>query len=243
MKKIAALFLLCSFTSALRSQNVAINATGAAANTSAMLDVSATNKGVSFPNVSLVSETDAATIPTPMKGLMVFNTNTAMPCGSGLYYNNGTPGAPVWTCFTKTIKNLHAFDISGRAGVNTTANTLQPGCSITFVIPTGQTADVKIDAFLGALASLGGTSAGFDAVIYFDGAFLPKGGWSRLILNANTFGVATLSTFVANVAAGSHTIELRSSRSSNNGACTLSIGGDCSLATNCGEINAQIFYK
>lgn len=244
MKKTTPLFIIALFfIQALKAQNVGINPTGAAPNASAILDVSATNKGVSFPNVSLVSETDAATIASPMTGLMVYNTNAAMPCGTGLYFNDGTAGAPAWTCFSKTVRNLHAFDNAGRAGVNTTAQTLQPGCSISIVIPAGQTADIKIDAFLGALASLSGTNAGFDAILFFDGTFLPRGGWSRLLLNANTFGVATLSSVVTNVAAGTHTLELRSARSSNIGACTLSIGGDCSLTTNCGEIHAQVFYK
>lgn len=244
MKKVIPFVITALFSiQGLKAQNVGVNGTGAAPDPSAMLDVAATNKGVSFPNVSLASETDAATIASPVKGLMVFNTNAAMPCGAGLYFNNGTAAAPVWTCFTKTVKNLHAFDVSGRTGVNSTALTLQPGCSISIVIPTGQTADIKIDAFLGALASNSGTNAGFDAVLYFDGTFLPRGGWSRLVLTANTFGVATLSSFISGVTAGTHTLELRAARSSNVGACTLSIGGDCSLTTNCGEINAQIFYK
>lgn len=64
---------------------------------SALLDVSATNKGFLLPRVSLTSITDGATVPSPAKGLMVYNSNTALtPYGEGLYYNSGTSGAPNW---------------------------------------------------------------------------------------------------------------------------------------------------
>ena|ERR1035437_309911 len=81
------------------SQNLGVNATGVAPDASAGLDVNFTNKGVLYPNVNLTSNTDAATIPSPATGLMVWNTNAALSCGAGYYYNAGTPATPAWLCF------------------------------------------------------------------------------------------------------------------------------------------------
>ena len=221
---------------------------GSTPNSSALLDIISADKGVSFPNINLASETDATTITTPKAGLMVYNTNTAMPCGTGLYFNNGTSAAPLWVCFTKTIKQYHAYNTATRAGVNSTTHTLQPGCTITFIIPTGQIADVKIDGVLGGLNNsvVAGRVAIFDAIVYVDGAPLIQGGWNRVTLvnssaGGNSLGVCTFSTAWVNVGAGTHTIQLYSARLS--GTTALDIGGDCTLDTNCGEIHATVSYR
>lgn len=217
-------------------------------NASSILDVSSANKGVSFPNVNLTSETDATTIASPMPGLMVYNTNATLPCGKGLYFNNGTAVAPVWSCFTKSVRQYHAYNTSARTNVTSTTLTLQPGCTMTIVIPTGQVADIKVDGVLGGVnvSTTSGQYSVFDAVIYFDGTFLPKGGWNRTSVvnpgsNTNSFNVCSLSTTITNVTAGTHTIALYASRSYGNSGVTL--GGDCSTTTNCGEIHAVVTYK
>lgn len=78
------------------SQNIVINTTGSAANSSALLEVGeAANltaggdtKGLLCPHVALTNITDVATITTPANGLIVYNTNAAMTNGNGvgLYY-------------------------------------------------------------------------------------------------------------------------------------------------------------
>lgn len=216
--------------------------------TSAIIDATASNKGVSFPNINLASETDAATITTPKAGLMVYNTNTAMPCGTGLYFNNGTSVAPLWSCFTKTIKQYHAYNNAARAAVTSTTPTLQPGCTINFTIPTGQTADIKIDGVLGGLntSTVAGRVALFDAIVVVDGAALPQGGWNRVTLvnssaGGNSLGVCTFSTAWVGVTAGAHTVQLFSSRVS--GTTSIDIGGNCVIDTNCGEIHATVSYR
>ena len=60
--------------------------------TSAMLDVSAPNKGVLIPRVSLTSNLDISTVPSPVTSLLVYNTNT-----SGTYPNNVSPNFYFWT--------------------------------------------------------------------------------------------------------------------------------------------------
>lgn len=50
---------------------------------SARLEVSATNRGVLIPRVSLTSVTDATTISNPATSLLVYNTNASLPWGAG----------------------------------------------------------------------------------------------------------------------------------------------------------------
>ncbi|MEI6142245.1 MAG: hypothetical protein WCP85_23430 [Mariniphaga sp.] len=76
---------------------VAINSTGDAPNSSAMLDVSSSNKGLLIPYVALTDPSDATTIPSPAISLLVYNYTTRSGLTPGYYYNSGTTYAPVWT--------------------------------------------------------------------------------------------------------------------------------------------------
>ncbi|MCI5058189.1 MAG: hypothetical protein MRY83_18905 [Flavobacteriales bacterium] len=74
-------------------QNVGINTNGSAPNESAILDLSASDKGLLIPRVSLNSVTDATTISgAEADALIVFNTNASMTSGNGagFYFWNGT---------------------------------------------------------------------------------------------------------------------------------------------------------
>ncbi|MGE4514795.1 MAG: hypothetical protein AB7E26_13435 [Chryseobacterium sp.] len=67
---------------------------------SAVLDVSATNKGILLPRVALTNSTDQTTITSPATGLLVYNTATTgsapFNVSPGVYVNNGTPASPSW---------------------------------------------------------------------------------------------------------------------------------------------------
>ncbi len=220
-------------------------------NASSVLDVFSTNKGVLFPNVNLLSETDAVTIASPAPGLMVYNTNTARPCGAGLYFNNGTAANPVWSCFTKTTMRYHAYNTAARTGVNLNNGesfVLQPGCLINFTVPVGQSVDVKIDAILGVINEniTNNRYASFDTAIVVDGNFLDRGGYNRTTnvgtnSNNTVFENTYLSTIWENVGPGAHTIGLYVSYFEGNSPIT--IGGDCMTDVNCGEINAIVTYR
>jgi hypothetical protein len=71
---------------------VAINTDGSAPATSAMLEVKSASKGFLPPRVSLTSATDITTVPSPVAGLLVYNTNSTISggCGAGYYSYNGT---------------------------------------------------------------------------------------------------------------------------------------------------------
>jgi hypothetical protein len=77
MKKITLIFLSLLSGYSLFSQNVAINTTGAVANSSAMLDVDATNMGILVPRVALTATTDVVTVAAPANSLLVYNSATA----------------------------------------------------------------------------------------------------------------------------------------------------------------------
>lgn len=240
------MFFICLITNNYFAQNVAINATGALPNTSAMLDVAATNKGVLFPNVNLTSNTDAVTIPTPATGLMVYNTNAALTCGAGYYYNSGTPVSPVWLCFKKQQQIIQLYGTAARLGVTSTVHTAQPGLAATIIIPAGQTAQVTVMGDIGIRNVLTTTSAYsiVDAIIYLNGTFLPLGGWNRLEVlngtNQNAFGVVPLSaTFT--LTAGTHNIQIRTARFG--GTVGVDLGGNCATDTNCGEFTIFVNYQ
>jgi hypothetical protein len=71
--RIAIVFILSGFTLAANAQSVAINTTGSAANNSAMLDISSTNKGFLSPRMTTAQRT---AIVSPADGLLVFDTDT-----------------------------------------------------------------------------------------------------------------------------------------------------------------------
>ncbi|MCT4582325.1 MAG: hypothetical protein N4A35_13005 [Flavobacteriales bacterium] len=70
------------------AQTVGINTTGAVPATSAMLDVSATNKGLLIPRVDIADLSTAAPVASPVTSLLVYNTNGTT--GEGYYYWDGT---------------------------------------------------------------------------------------------------------------------------------------------------------
>jgi hypothetical protein len=76
---ISALFISLS----AHAQSVGINATGAAPNSSAMLDVSSTTSGLLIPRMA---ESQRNAIPSPATGLLIYQTNDT----TGFYYYTGT---------------------------------------------------------------------------------------------------------------------------------------------------------
>jgi hypothetical protein len=90
MKKI---FILCflSITFTAFSQNVGINSTASTPDPSAMLDVSATDKGLLVPRLALTAANVAAPVTSPLTSLLIYNTATA-----GTSPNDVSPGYYYW---------------------------------------------------------------------------------------------------------------------------------------------------
>jgi hypothetical protein len=106
MKKVASIFIffstVCLFL--FSGLSIAQNNVGVGTNSpdaSAILDVTANDKGVLVPRLSTVQ---INAIPNPATGLLVYDTNVGC-----FFFNSGTPGAPVWT-------NLCTGGIPGATG-------------------------------------------------------------------------------------------------------------------------------
>jgi len=89
---------------------VAINATGAAPQSSAMLDVSSTTKGLLIPSMTLVQRN---LIASPATGLLIFQTDAT----SGFYYYNGTSWQSINSQWTASGSNI-SFS-AGNVGIGT----------------------------------------------------------------------------------------------------------------------------
>ncbi len=110
------------------AQSVAINTTGAAADASAMLDVTNTTKGMLLPRVALTARNSAAPVTTPATSLLVYNTATA---GAGA--NTVTPGYYYWngTLWTRLSAGNEGWLLNGNVGIT---NPLAPATYGTSVI-------------------------------------------------------------------------------------------------------------
>lgn len=142
-----ALLVLCKISNA---QNIGINATGAAPNGSAILDVNASDKGMLVPRIHLVSITDAATISNPATSLLIWNSNASVTGGSGAgyYYNAGTPSVPNWV---KLINNTElvassGWNTTGNSGTNAAANFLGTIDNRSLSIRTFNTERIRVDS-------------------------------------------------------------------------------------------------
>lgn len=137
MKRI---FILClifsalSFFSAKAQNNVGIGTTSPAA--SALLDLTATDKGLLIPRVALLAATNGTTpVASPATGLLVFNTGGAMP--AGFYYWDGTQWVQVGAASASTCVTLdEAYDCGGSGlGRNITVDAGR----VEYNIPSGAT--------------------------------------------------------------------------------------------------------
>lgn len=90
------------------AQSLAVNTTGAAANASAMVDITSTTKGLLIPRM-LQSERDL--ISSPATGLMIYQTNNTQ----GVYQYNGTS----WIQLSNAGQN---WAISGNTGTSAATN-------------------------------------------------------------------------------------------------------------------------
>lgn len=148
---IAIMPLILCFCSLARAQT-GINTT--TPDPSSVLDIESTDKGLLIPRVFLTAVTDATTITSPAKSLVVFNTNTnilEMPYGEGLYYNSGTPGDPVWDKLATQESEFTLQDIVSlvaTAPVDVSAGTrddIDIGMSVEITVPADTIAKILLD--------------------------------------------------------------------------------------------------
>lgn len=164
-KIIAVLFVLAgSSTMVIAQQGFGTNAP----DRSAVVDMTATNKGVLFPRVALTSTILAAPITSPATNLVVFNTATAGDVTPGLYYWNGT----AWIRLLAHGDMAPAWNLTGNAG--TTPGTHFVGTTVAkdqvfgttntgrLIVKTGGNVGIGTSAPVGtALLDVTSTSQGF----------------------------------------------------------------------------------
>ncbi|MCE6991760.1 complement C1q domain-containing protein [Dyadobacter sp. CY323] len=116
MKKQLLLFATFFIQQGLFAQGVGINTTTPHA--SAALDIrspNGLNKGVMLPNVDLQSLSDKTTIPSPAVGLLIWNSNSSLTGGIGVYQWNGA-AVGTW----KNISNQFSIPFTSALSINAT---------------------------------------------------------------------------------------------------------------------------
>ncbi|HYG51758.1 MAG TPA: hypothetical protein VD905_12685, partial [Flavobacteriales bacterium] len=199
---------LCAFFAC--SQNVGVNSSGAVPDPTAMLDVSATDKGLLIPRVALTSNTDVATIPSPAVSLMVYNTATAGVAPNdvvpGYYYWNGTNWINMGTTGQSSTSY---FSTNGVTITPTTGFTYIPGYPVTITVPSN--CNVLISGDCGVQTTAGTTGYSInDLVILIDGAFVSDAFYQRICVH-NTSGITGLMSYASmsqamTLTPGTHTI-------------------------------------
>lgn len=109
MKKIQLLFLFLAASCITLAQSVAINNTGAAADSSAILDIKSNSKGVLLPRVHLNSIVDTVTIAKPAVSLLVYNTNKQLSKGAGYYVWNGSNWDVIFSAGNVFVKGKNRY--------------------------------------------------------------------------------------------------------------------------------------
>jgi hypothetical protein len=228
MKKIVFCFFLLSALIA-GAQNVGVNSTGNPPNSSAMLDVDATNKGMLIPRVSLLSTTDVVTIPSPATSLLVYNSNAGMTGGGvGFYWWNGV----MWVALNQAFNQTYSAYSTGGVTTNATWQTI-PGMTMTFTVPAGMTGKFIIYADVGILTTSAVNPSGTDVSININGTWTAgSGGYKRVYLRPgaintenNVFGNAVMKQ-VKTLSPGVYTIDVRAwQQLTGAGTSTSTVGG------------------
>jgi hypothetical protein len=116
------LAVIFTLTSSLFSQNVGINETGTTPDASAMLDVSATSKGILIPRMTRAQK---FLIPSPSNGLLIYQTDDTL----GFWYYEKNNWVPLMRSITfgKGLTGGTGGFIQGKGAVDIKKTGIAPG--------------------------------------------------------------------------------------------------------------------
>lgn len=201
MKQLFAIAVCICCTVQIKAQSFAINTDGSTANSSSILDVKSTDKGVLIPRMSKAQKN---TIASPATGLLIFQN---APDSVGFYYYNGSGW--LWLA---TASNVTGWSTTGNAGTDTAVNFIGTTTSMPVRFKQnnqwiGQFDNNQGNFFIGGNA--GKNNAGGIANVAFGGGALSSnssGSFNHAIggsaLFANTTGSQNIA--IGNTALGSH---------------------------------------
>ena len=113
------ILLFVLYGQVLPAQNVSINTDGSPPDSSAILDISADNKGVLIPRVALTGTDDTTTIVSPQISLFVYNTATTATVTPGYYHWDGNAWSRLSTMWKQD--SLDIYYNEGNVGIGTQA--------------------------------------------------------------------------------------------------------------------------
>lgn len=143
MRSIIVVIFLITYFFSLKTnaqQNIGIGTSNP--HSSAVLDVRSTNKGLLLPRVSLINDSDVVTISSPLKSLIIYNTNTLLADGEGYYFWNGNKWNKLAT--RNNIDNL-TWGIQGNAGTSPNSDFIGTTDNRPLVFKTNNILAGKID--------------------------------------------------------------------------------------------------
>jgi hypothetical protein len=229
-KWVLLIFVLFTLNKTHAQNGVAINTTGAAANSSAMLDVSSTTSGIL---ITRMTSAQRAAISSPATGLMVYQTDGT----DGFYYYTGS----VWNFLASSgnISNITLgqsastiFSTGSIVSSSPSGFTLVPNLSTSVTIPSNGTYSIYI-ATDGGIQTRSGSAGGYsvvDVAVAIDGVIVTNGLYQRIyVLNSTTIagsiGYWSMSSF-QNLSSGtSHNISVYAVDIGNSGSGEF-ISGD-----------------
>lgn len=150
------LFIFFLSSQKIEAQSLGINTSSSVPDSSAMLDIISSNKGLLIPRVSLISKTDTLTIMHPATSLLVYNINGSMTSGNiGFWYWNGTS-------WVQAIGPVGSTGSTGASGTTGSSGSVGSTGSTGFIGSTGTlgiTGATGIVGFTGPTGSTGATGS------------------------------------------------------------------------------------
>ncbi|MCU7615954.1 hypothetical protein NZ698_01985 [Chryseobacterium sp. PBS4-4] len=268
MRNIYLLFLLILLGTNFDAQSGSVGIGTANPNSSAILDLVSSSKGIMIPKVSLNQNniSDYSFMATtPTVSLLVYNTNASFSGGTGLYYWDGTKWAFYFNTaninlllgITKYASKIYNTGVSTNnypadaTSVGSFVNGISigsPWVEITDPTPFNFTIDRvtnnAVVTFTGMLqlnnSSSSSASVTYGLGIFIDDKLISSKSASMNIDNTCAFQEFTITGIVNNLTVGNHTVKLGVMNRSSTTSTTMSYGQKASSCTNISNDEARI---